>query len=97
MQKLPYVVVTNPHMSDVYDLYSSAFEILHSVPPINTVAENDAFCETVRMTLEDHLTVIPSLGTAVIECRDSVSPGVIDNFMNAMLRSVIIPVKIMIR
>lgn len=32
MQKLPYVVVTNPHLSYVYELYYKAFERFRTVP-----------------------------------------------------------------
>lgn len=87
MQKLPYVVVTNSHISKVYKLYCEAFEAFRKFPEIKTVADNDAFCELLKNALRHHLSVIPSLAIGVLECRDMLEPEVIDAFMNTMLRS----------
>lgn len=88
MQKLPYVVVTNPHMSLVYDLYFKAFETLRKVPEIKTAEDNDKFCRLVKNALREHLTVIPNLAMGVLECRDLIAAPEMDKFMNKMLRSV---------
>ena len=40
MQTLPYVVVTNPHISQVYELYYKAFETLRRVKEIKTLEDN---------------------------------------------------------
>lgn len=47
MQTLPYVVVTNPHMSHVYELYYKAFETLRRVQEIKTVDDNDRYCKII--------------------------------------------------
>lgn len=91
MQKLPYVVVTNPHMSHVYDLYYKAFENLRKVPEITTAEENDRFCSIVKKALKEHLAVIPNLAMGVLECRDLLPASEIDRFMNKLLRSVCFP------
>lgn len=88
MQKLPYVVVTNRHLSEVYELYYSAFDAFRKIPEIKTVEDNDNFCQVVQRTLKEHLTVIPSLAMGVLECRDLVPPEELDRFMNRVLRSV---------
>ncbi|KAF8425564.1 pyruvate dehydrogenase kinase [Tirmania nivea] len=87
MQKLPYVVVTNPHMSHVYDLYYKAFDTLRKVPEIKTIEDNDRFCSIVKNMLREHLTIIPNLAMGVLECRDLVPAAEIDRFMNKLLRS----------
>jgi pyruvate dehydrogenase kinase 2/3/4 len=88
MQKLPYVVVTNPHLSVVYELYYKAFENLRRVPVIKTVEDNDQYCKTISGTLTEHLAVIPNLLIGVLECQDLVQPETMEDFINTMLRAV---------
>lgn len=88
MQSLPYVVVTNPHISQVYELYYSAFEVFRRVGEIKTLQDNEDFCKKMNMTLREHLTVIPKLAMGVLECRDLMPLEDMDKFMNTILRSV---------
>ena len=88
MQTLPFVVVTNPHMSHVYDLYYKAFEKLRRVREIKTAEDNESYCRIVSETLQEHLTVIPRLAMGVLECQDLMRPEQIDRLMNTLLRSV---------
>ncbi|KAH8702139.1 putative pyruvate dehydrogenase kinase [Talaromyces proteolyticus] len=87
MQKLPYVVVSNPHISIVYELYYKAFEKFRTVPEIRTLEDNDHYCDILRETLKEHLTVIPNLAMGVLECQGLVKPDEMDRFMNTMLRA----------
>lgn len=87
MQRLPYVVVTNPNLSMVYELYYKSFESFRRFPVIRTVEENDAFCKVIADNLKEHLSVIPNLVVGVLECQDLVSPDTMDNFVQAMLRA----------
>ncbi|KAF7890449.1 hypothetical protein EAF00_008764 [Botryotinia globosa] len=87
MQTLPYVVVTNPHMSQVYELYYKAFESFRRVREIKTLDDNDKLCKIISSTLQEHLTVIPKLAMGVLECRDLMNPSDMDKFMNTILRS----------
>ena len=88
MQTLPYVAVTNSHISHVFELYWKAFEMLRRVPEIKTVDDNDQFCALIGQTLQEHLTVIPRLAMGVLECQDLMPPENMDRFMNTLLRSV---------
>ena len=88
MQKLPYVVVTNPHLSTVYELYYKAFETLRRVPLIKSVEGNDEYCKAISGTLKEHLAVIPNLVIGVLECQDLVQPQIMEDFINTMLRAV---------
>ncbi|PGH27126.1 hypothetical protein AJ80_01082 [Polytolypa hystricis UAMH7299] len=87
MQKLPYVVVTNPHLSLVYELYYKAFERFRGVSEIRTLADNDKYCDILRDTLKEHLTVIPNLAMGVLECQALIKPDEMDRFMNTLLRA----------
>lgn len=88
MQTLPFVVVTNSHMSHVYELYYKAFETMRRVREIRSVEENDEYCKLISKTLQEHLTVIPSLAMGVLECEGLMQPEAMDKFMNTLLRSV---------
>lgn len=91
MQILPYKVVTNQHMNEVYDLYYTAFDTFRKVREIKSLEDNDRFCKTIRQMLKAHLTVIPKLAMGVLECNDMMDPSELDKFMNTILRSVCLP------
>lgn len=87
MQQLPYVVVTNPHINDVYNLYYSAFDTFRKVKEIKTLDDNDKLCEIISDNLKKHLTVIPKLATGIHECEGLVDGKEMDAFMNTILKS----------
>lgn len=88
MQQLPYAVVTNPHINQVYDLYYNAFDTFRKIREIKTLDDNDRFCDTIRSTLKAHLTVIPKLAMGILECSGIKDAEDLDKFMNTILRSV---------
>ncbi|TGZ79486.1 alpha-ketoacid dehydrogenase kinase [Ascodesmis nigricans] len=87
MEKLPYVVITNPHLSYVYDMYYEAFDTLRKIPNVKTMEDNIMFCEIVREALKEHSTVIPRLAMGVLESRGHLPAETLDRFMNTLLRS----------
>ncbi|KAK5191709.1 putative protein kinase [Exophiala xenobiotica] len=87
MQRLPYVVVTNPHLSLVYELYYKSFENFRRMPVIRTVEENENFCKVIAGSLKEHMAVIPNLVMGVLECQELVSADTMDKFVQAMLRA----------
>lgn len=91
MQTLPYVVITNSHMSHVYNMYLKAFDTLRSIPEIKTVDDNDKACQIIQETLQEHLTVIPRLVMGMLECESFMEPDSMDKFMNTLLKSVCFP------
>lgn len=91
MQHLPYAVVKNPHISDVYNLYYNAFDSFRKIKEIKTLDDNDAMCKTISDNLKAHLTVIPKLAMGIIECSEFMDPRALDVFMNTILRSVRYP------
>ncbi|GAM83984.1 hypothetical protein ANO11243_019740 [Dothideomycetidae sp. 11243] len=87
MQTLPYTALTNRHISQVHELYYSAFERLRKVPEVRTLDDNQVLCAAIRETLNEHLSVIPALAMGVLEIRSTVTPEVCDKLMTTMLRS----------
>lgn len=88
MQQLPYVVVTNPHINQVYDLYYNAFNQFRKLKEIKTLEDNDNLCSIISHNLKGHLTVIPKLAMGILECGGLMDPQDLDRFMNTILRSV---------
>lgn len=88
MQKLPYVVVTNRHIEEVYKLYYNAFDTFRKYKEIKTLEDNEKFCAVITQNLKGHLTVIPKLAMGILECGGLMDPKELDHFMNVILRSV---------
>lgn len=88
MQQLPYAVVSNKHIGEVYDLYYNAFDNFRKVKQIQNDEDNDALCKTIRQNLQAHLTVIPKLAMGILESDGLMDPQALDKFMNTILRSV---------
>ncbi|KAF3064235.1 kinase 2, mitochondrial [Daldinia childiae] len=87
MQRLPYVVVTNPHISDVYELYYTAFDTFRRIREVKTLEDNEHLCKEIAKMLRAHLTVIPKLAMGILECSGLMSAAELDHFMNTILRS----------
>ncbi|GAB0141235.1 hypothetical protein EsHS_00001835 [Epichloe bromicola] len=87
MQQLPYVVVTNPHINEVYDLYYNAFDQFRKMKEIKTLEDNEKLCDIISLNLKGHLTVIPKLAMGILECGGLMDPQYLDKFMNTILRS----------
>ncbi|KAI8989422.1 branched-chain alpha-ketoacid dehydrogenase [Pilobolus umbonatus] len=90
-QKLPYILGTNPHIQQVYDLYWQSFDKIRRLPEISTTEDNEYLCEILSESLGAHLVVIPQLAIGIRECEDSYSSVIpvtqLDRFMNDTLRS----------
>ncbi|CAM1508457.1 Fc.00g053050.m01.CDS01 [Cosmosporella sp. VM-42] len=87
MQQLPYVVVTNRHINEVYNLYYNAFDTFRKIKEVKTLDDNDKMCEIINQNLKGHLTVIPKLSMGILECGELMNASDLDRFMNTILRS----------
>ncbi|KAF6767128.1 Histidine kinase-like ATPase, ATP-binding domain protein [Kalmanozyma brasiliensis GHG001] len=87
LQALPFVVMTNTHLEDVYQKYWSAFETFRRFPHIKNMDDNERFVNLLRGLLDDHLTIIPSLTIGIVESSHHLQPQQLDKFMERMLRS----------
>ncbi|RWA04621.1 hypothetical protein EKO27_g10485 [Xylaria grammica] len=87
MQRLPYVVVTNRHIGDVYELYYTAFDRFRRVKEIKTLEDNDEFCSVIAEMLRAHVDVVPKLAMGALECNGLMPAAELDSFMNIILKS----------
>ncbi|CAI6009980.1 unnamed protein product [Closterium sp. NIES-65] len=90
LQFLPYIVVTNPHIKQVYDSYRRALDLLVAFPEVRTHEDNEKFTELLALLVEEHTPLIGVLARGVREC--SIRPLVgrelnLDSFLDNMLRS----------
>lgn len=87
MQNLPYVVVTEDHIAQVYQLYWEAFEKLRNYPQINDRKDNDQWCDFLRNILNEHASVIPTLSLGLSISSPHLSSDELDSFLRRMLAS----------
>ena len=87
LQTLPYSALTNEHISFVYELYYSAFERFRKVAEVRSLEDNDRYCDVLKLTLNEHLSVIPRLAMGVLEIQDALGPDECDLLMSTLLRS----------
>ncbi|KAK9478556.1 branched-chain alpha-ketoacid dehydrogenase [Lipomyces japonicus] len=86
MQSLPYVVVSNPRISNIYELYYDSFSVLRKFPIIRTIEDNNRYCELLNQRLKLHTSIVPQLVMGVIECAESIESTRLDRFLDSILR-----------
>eukprot|EP00884_Botryococcus_braunii_P006717 jgi/Botrbrau1/16046/Bobra.7_2s0020.1 len=90
LQFLPYIVVTNPHIKQVYDAHYHAFNTLIQLKPVDTPEENEFFTGLLKRLVDEHAPVLDALATGLRECstKPFVGPKLqLDEFLDSMLRS----------
>ncbi|KAI6113654.1 alpha-ketoacid dehydrogenase kinase [Pisolithus croceorrhizus] len=88
LQALPYVIVTQPEIAKVYELYWSAFDNrFRRFPEINNLSDNWKFCDLLETLLDEHAPVIPNLSLGLSLCSPHIPPDSLDAFMRRMLIS----------
>lgn len=89
LQSLPYQVISNYHLNQVYQSYYHCFNAFRRVEKIETLEDNEDFCEFVTNMLDDHLIVLPHLMMGALEMSilKLMSQADLDNFMSSMVRS----------
>jgi hypothetical protein len=89
LQSLPFQITSNYHINQVYQSYYHCFNAFRKVDKIQTLEDNEKFCEFVHNMLDDHLIVLPHLmmGALEISILQTMNQTDLDNFMSSMLRS----------
>ncbi|XP_028400872.1 3-methyl-2-oxobutanoate dehydrogenase [lipoamide] kinase, mitochondrial-like isoform X1 [Dendronephthya gigantea] len=84
---LPYIVAVNPDISETYELYIRAFNLLYSIPKIKDLQAEKKYSKTVRSLLDDHGHVVTSLARGFKGCKHQVRYGTIHSFLDKTLKS----------
>lgn len=89
LQTLPFAVVNNFHLAQVYESYYNSFDIFRKIPKIQSIDDNTKFCDKISAMLDDHVFNLPHLMMGALEVLIQNNLGGIDldSFMSMMLRS----------
>eukprot|EP00013_Stygamoeba_regulata_P007333 CAMPEP_0177631776 /NCGR_PEP_ID=MMETSP0447-20121125/1927_1 /TAXON_ID=0 /ORGANISM="Stygamoeba regulata, Strain BSH-02190019" /LENGTH=407 /DNA_ID=CAMNT_0019133277 /DNA_START=192 /DNA_END=1415 /DNA_ORIENTATION=+ len=69
MQTLPFIVLTNPNIRDVFDHYWETFQELRSFPPIETLEQEAEYSRLLERGINIHKDVVTTLSMGVREIR----------------------------
>lgn len=69
MRSLPYIVMLNPYVARIYNIYYNSFRVLGSLSPPTSMEENDKFVELLESLVNAHSNTIPTLAKGFSESR----------------------------
>ncbi|KAK6534935.1 hypothetical protein TWF281_006235 [Arthrobotrys megalospora] len=90
LRNLPYIVVSNPHISQIYNNYLHSLRLLLSFPKENfpsNLKEEARFNDVLSEIVDTHRDTIPSLARGFSECKRYVAPDVTTDFLEEHLRA----------
>mmetsp|Transcript_34873 Transcript_34873/g.79531 ORF Transcript_34873/g.79531 Transcript_34873/m.79531 type:complete len:394 (-) Transcript_34873:217-1398(-) len=89
LQTLPYILMTNPHITEVHKLYHETLQTLQSFPYIDTVERDIEFTKMLSVLFQDTKGVVDLMGRGLAEATHRVPRELLnaDSFMDEMLRS----------
>ncbi|RVD81950.1 uncharacterized protein DFL_009796 [Arthrobotrys flagrans] len=90
LRNLPYIVVSNPHISQIYNNYLHSLRLLLSFPKENfpnNLKEEARFNDVLSEIVDTHRNTIPSLARGFSECKRYVAPDVTTDFLEEHLRA----------
>jgi signal transduction histidine kinase len=94
LRNLPYIVVSNPNISRIYNNYLHSLSIL--LPywqaagqgrPISSLDDEIRFTEVLAELVATHTDTIPILAKGFLECRRYISPAEVTRFLDEHLRA----------
>ncbi|XP_031553211.1 3-methyl-2-oxobutanoate dehydrogenase [lipoamide] kinase, mitochondrial-like [Actinia tenebrosa] len=86
-QQLPYIVLSNPVIHDVYQLYLRAFNMVTKFPKVEKLETEDRYSQMVTGLLVDHQNVVTNLAEGFQECKKHISFDDMGNFLDHTLMS----------
>lgn len=89
LRNLPFIVVSNPHISRIYGNYLHSLSTLlpYTERRISNLQEESAFTEVLADLVHTHLNTIPILAKGFLECRRYISPSEVTRFLDEHLRA----------
>lgn len=89
LQTLPFGVVNNFHLAQIYESYYHSFNAFRKIAPITTIQENDEFCRKLSTLLDQHVFNLSHLmmGALELSILKTLPQDELDAFMSSMLRS----------
>ena len=89
LRSLPFIVVSNPQISKIYNYYTHSLATLlpYSNRTIQTLEEEAQFTDVMADLVQTHANTIPILARGFLECRKYVSPETVTKFLDEHLRA----------
>ncbi|KAK4130063.1 alpha-ketoacid dehydrogenase kinase [Trichocladium antarcticum] len=89
LRNLPYIVVSNPNISKIYNNYQHSLSTL--LPwqgrTISNLEDEIRFTEVLAELVQTHTDTIPILARGFLECRKYISPAEVTRFLDKHLRA----------
>lgn len=89
LRNLPFIVVSNPHVSNIYNNYQHSLSTLlpYQQRQITTLEEENQFTDVLADLVHTHSNTIPILARGFLECRKYISPADVTRFLDTHLRA----------
>ncbi|KAJ5707689.1 hypothetical protein N7488_007490 [Penicillium malachiteum] len=89
LRNLPYIIVSNPHMSKIYHNYLHSLSTLlpYQQRKITTFEEETQFGDVLADLVQTHSNTIPVLARGFLESRKYISPEDVTRFLDTHLRA----------
>jgi hypothetical protein len=89
LRNLPFIVVSNPHISEIYNNYLHSLSTLlpYQQRQITSLEEERKFTDVMADLVQTHSNTIPILATGFLECRKYISPAEVTRFLDEHLRA----------
>ncbi|KAI5781452.1 pyruvate dehydrogenase kinase-like protein [Geopyxis carbonaria] len=87
-RNLPFIIVSNPHISRIFDNYRHSLQTILSFPPQHptTLEEEVKFTTLLTEIVTTHQNTIPTLARGFLECRRYADSELVTTFLDQHLR-----------
>ncbi|KAI5814275.1 branched-chain alpha-ketoacid dehydrogenase, partial [Pyronema omphalodes] len=88
LRNLPFIIVSNPHVSQIFNNYLHSLRSILSFPSssLTNPLEELKFTEILTDIVKTHSNTIPTLARGFIECRRYATPAEVTSFLDQHLR-----------
>jgi len=87
LEKLPYIVGTNPFISRTLDAHRASFEWLATYPKVKSLKDNSDFAAQLEHLVRSHANDIPTMAKGFQECSRYMSASAISEFLDSAIRN----------
>ncbi|PYH94205.1 alpha-ketoacid dehydrogenase kinase [Aspergillus ellipticus CBS 707.79] len=89
LRNLPFIVVSNPHVSNIYNNYLHSLSTLlpYQQRQVTTLEEENQFAEVLADLVHTHTNTIPILARGFLECRRYIDSSEVTRFLDTHLRA----------
>ncbi|OJJ31518.1 hypothetical protein ASPWEDRAFT_118386 [Aspergillus wentii DTO 134E9] len=89
LRNLPFIVVSNPHVSKIYNNYLHSLSTLlpYQKRQITTLEEENQFAEVLADLVHTHANTIPILARGFLECQRYINLADVTRFLDTHLRA----------